>query len=58
MERNVEVVRESSELHEGARALAARTLAKATELVAAGQGAERTPRGGRKAHRMTNAELP
>jgi nitrite reductase/ring-hydroxylating ferredoxin subunit/multimeric flavodoxin WrbA len=58
MERNVEVVRESSELHEGARALAARTLAKATELVSAGQGAERTPRGGRKAHRMTSADLP
>jgi len=58
MERNVEVVRKSPELHEGARALAARTLAKATELVAAGQGTERTPRGGRKAHRMTRADLP
>ena len=53
MERNVAVVRESEELHEGARELAARTVAKASALVAAGQGTERTPRGGRKAHTMS-----
>jgi len=58
MERNVEVVRENTELHEGARALAARTLAKAAELVGAGQGVERTARGGRKAHHMTGERRP
>jgi nitrite reductase/ring-hydroxylating ferredoxin subunit/multimeric flavodoxin WrbA len=53
MERNVAIVQESEELHEGARELAARTVAKAAALVAAGRGTDRTPRGGRKAHKMS-----
>jgi len=58
MEQNVAFVRQSDELHEGARELAARTMAKAAALVAGKEGAERTPRGGRKAHRMQIVELP
>lgn len=58
MENNVAFVRQSAELHEGARELAARTVAKAEQLVAAAHGAERTPRGGRKAHHMQIVELP
>ena len=56
MEHNVTFVRQSEELHEGARELAARTVAKAAELVAAGPDKERTPRGGRKAHQMRSGD--
>jgi len=52
MELNVAFVQHSQELREGARELAARTVEKASALVAAAGGVERTPRGGRKAHRM------
>ena len=58
MEQNVAFVQQNAELHEGARALAARTVEKATALVAASAGATRLPRGGRKAHRMQIVELP
>jgi multimeric flavodoxin WrbA/nitrite reductase/ring-hydroxylating ferredoxin subunit len=58
MEANTAFVRHSEELHEGARALAARTVEKAAGLVAAAHGVERTPRGGRKAHRMPLGALP
>jgi len=56
MEHNVAFVQHSEELHEGARALAARTVDKAAALVASARGVERTPRGGRKAHRMPAGE--
>lgn len=56
MENNVTFVQQNDELHEGARELAARTVDKASQLVAAGRGVARTPRGGRKAHRMQPEE--
>jgi nitrite reductase/ring-hydroxylating ferredoxin subunit/multimeric flavodoxin WrbA len=58
MEQNVAFVRQSDELHEAARELAARTVRKAAGLVGGEQGAERMPRGGRKGHRMRIVELP
>jgi multimeric flavodoxin WrbA/nitrite reductase/ring-hydroxylating ferredoxin subunit len=58
MEQNVAFVQQNAELHEGARALAARTVEKAAALVGAAAGAVRLPRGGRKAHRMQIVELP
>jgi multimeric flavodoxin WrbA/nitrite reductase/ring-hydroxylating ferredoxin subunit len=58
MEQNVAFVRQNEELHDGARELAARTIEKAATLVAAEQGKARTPRGGRKAHRMQVVTLP
>lgn len=58
MERNVSFVQENPELHEGARALAARTVEKAAALVAASSGAARMPRGGRKAHSLVRGEGP
>jgi nitrite reductase/ring-hydroxylating ferredoxin subunit/multimeric flavodoxin WrbA len=50
MEVNVEQVRQSEELREGARALVARCVAMANHLIAAGEPAASTERGGRKAH--------
>lgn len=50
MERNVEVVRNSRELAEGARALADRCLDLADRLIATDAPRERIDRGGRKAH--------
>jgi len=58
MEQNVAFVRQSDELHEAARELAARTVKKAAGLVAGGEEAARMPRGGRKGHRMDIVELP
>lgn len=58
MEQNVTFVQQNAELHEGARALATRTVEKAGALVGAAAGATRLPRGGRKAHRMGIVELP
>ena len=50
MERNVEIVRESRELAEGAQMLAKRCLELAGELVARGAAPASVERGGRKAH--------
>jgi nitrite reductase/ring-hydroxylating ferredoxin subunit/multimeric flavodoxin WrbA len=52
MERNVEVLRTSTELREGAAALAGRCVALAERLLATGGTPERVARGGRKAHAM------
>jgi nitrite reductase/ring-hydroxylating ferredoxin subunit/multimeric flavodoxin WrbA len=52
MERNVEFVRESRELREGAAALAARAVDLASRLLASVTPPEQVSRGGRKAHRM------
>ena len=52
MEHNVSYVKHSEELREGARALAARAIQKASELVTAGTPVAKTERGGRKAHHM------
>jgi hypothetical protein len=49
MERNVAIVRESTELAEGAQMLAKRCLDLAAHLLA-GQPAASIERGGRKAH--------
>jgi len=51
MERNVEVVRESQELHEGARELAARAVAMAEVLLGSEAASRKLERGGRKAFR-------
>jgi len=56
MERNVEVVAESQELREGARALVDRALAAAARALAAEAGAA-IVRGGRKAHRLESERL-
>ncbi len=50
METNVEQVRQSAELREGACALVARCCATAAELIRADQPVASTERGGRKAH--------
>jgi len=50
MERNVEIVRDSRELVEGAQMLAKRCLEFAGELIARGEGPATVERGGRKAH--------
>jgi len=50
MERNIQTVQMSTELHDGARALAARCLEMAECLLASGAGESRVARGGRKAH--------
>ncbi|HEY7514271.1 MAG TPA: Rieske 2Fe-2S domain-containing protein, partial [Vicinamibacteria bacterium] len=52
MERNVAFVRESRELHEGARALAERAIDLARDLLSSRGTPDRVCRGGRKAHRM------
>jgi multimeric flavodoxin WrbA len=56
MEVNVEQVRQSEELREGARALVARCVAMANHLIAAGEPAVSTERGGRKAHPIWTEE--
>jgi hypothetical protein len=50
MERNVEIVRESGELAEGAAMLAKRCIDLAAGLVAQNQAPASIERGGRKAH--------
>ncbi len=52
MERNVEFVRESRELREGAAALAARAVDLAERLLSSVTAPEQVSRGGRKAHHM------
>ena len=55
MERNVEILRSSDELHTGARELIERALALSTTLLDA-VPIERMARGGRKAHGLTPGE--
>jgi hypothetical protein len=52
MERNVQYVRNSVELRDGAADLVARAVELAKTLVAAAPGEARTARGGRKAHQL------
>ena len=52
MEQNVEVVKHSAELREGARALAARAIDHARLLLDHETARHTTDRGGRKAHRL------
>ena len=53
MERNVEIVRTSKELAEGARDLATRCMDFAGGLIASDHAGVKVPRGGRKAHDIT-----
>jgi nitrite reductase/ring-hydroxylating ferredoxin subunit/multimeric flavodoxin WrbA len=57
MERNVEVVKHSRELRDGARSLAARAIDHAQLLLDHEQAPHTTERGGRKAHRLVIEEL-
>jgi multimeric flavodoxin WrbA len=50
MENNVNYVRDSVELKQGAQGLADRSIEMARGLIAAGQGSAQTERGGRKAN--------
>jgi nitrite reductase/ring-hydroxylating ferredoxin subunit/multimeric flavodoxin WrbA len=50
MERNVQAVQRSKELHDGARALVERSVELARTLLERGEPVSRTERGGRKAH--------
>ena len=52
MEHNIAEVRQSEELRAGARALAERSVATARMLLAHQAAADKTARGGRKAHRL------
>ena len=52
MERNVEYVKSSKDLHDGARALVERCLDTCRALLGVRIGAEKPMRGGRKAHRL------
>jgi hypothetical protein len=52
MERNVEIVRESEELAEGASMLAKRCIDLAAGLIANDQAPTSIERGGRKAHTL------
>jgi multimeric flavodoxin WrbA len=52
MERNVDIVRNSTELAEGAAMLAERCLELAAQLIARGEAPTSIERGGRKAHAM------
>lgn len=56
MERNVEIVRHSRELAEGAAALAKRCLDLAADLIARDQAPASIQRGGRKAHRLRSGQ--
>lgn len=53
MEKNIAVVKHSKELADGAKALAQRSIETAKLLLGLNKPVEKTPRGGRKAHRMT-----
>jgi len=57
MERNVEVVQQSAELREGARALAARAVDHANLLLDHDLAPHTTARGGRKAHQLVLDEI-
>ena len=52
MEKNVAEVRNSEELRQGTRELAERAIETATTLLGRDEGARKTSRGGRKAHRL------
>jgi hypothetical protein len=52
MERNVEIVRESQELADGAAMLTKRCIDLATKLIAEDQAPTSIERGGRKAHTL------
>ena len=52
MERNVEIVRHSKELAEGAATLAKRCLDLARDLIARDEAPASIQRGGRKAHSL------
>jgi hypothetical protein len=56
MEANVEIVKQSEELREGARALMARAV-DAAHLLLDHENTPHTERGGRKAHRLVLEEL-
>lgn len=56
MERNVAILRTSGELREGVESLVIRCTALAERLLATGAGADRVPRGGRKAHALAAPE--
>jgi multimeric flavodoxin WrbA len=56
MERNVQVLRTSRELREGAAALVDRCVALASRLLGSAPGPGRVARGGRKAHAVAAAE--
>ena len=55
MERNVEIVRDSKELAEGAAMLAKRCLDLAADLIARDEAPTSSERGGRKAHAIMSA---
>jgi hypothetical protein len=57
MERNIEVVKCSEELRDGARALAARSIDMAQLLLDHGAAPHAMGRGGRKAHHLVVEEL-
>lgn len=57
MERNVEVVRDSKELAEGAAMLTQRCLDLAKDLIAQGEAPHSIERGGRKAH-LLDTQIP
>jgi multimeric flavodoxin WrbA len=57
MERNVEVVKHSKELRDGARSLATRAVDHARLLLDHEKAPHTTERGGRKAHRLTMEAL-
>ena len=57
MERNVEIVKHSKELRDGARALAARTVDTAHLLLDHERAPHTMERGGRKAHRLVLEEI-
>lgn len=58
MERNVEIVRESEELHAGARALVDRTVEMAKRLMETRMCGKSVERGGRKAHAPRDGHRP
>jgi hypothetical protein len=55
MERNVVEVKGSRELRAGARALVDRSVAAARILLNHAEATQQTARGGRKAHRLSDA---
>ena len=57
MQRNVEVVRDSKELAEGAAMLTQRCLQLAKDLIAQGEARQSIERGGRKAH-LLDTQIP
>jgi len=58
MERNVDIVRHSDELAEGAAKLAKRCIDMAKHLIARGEAPVSIERGGRKAHTLEIERVP